>query len=191
VSLAGDGAGTSNSGTVAVTNDVGLHHVIGTHSLAGSLGTNELVLWAAVEVSAETALGIAISGTDGDGGVVSGVTDEYAQRLRIDEDVVIVMLEDLEDLGVSFVAVDLLGQRNRLSVNDGGVDVMEFNLVFTHQDGNIELISGGLAAEDNISWLFGTISTDQSGALGHIGVVSEVVESLNCSRCNITIAVYS
>lgn len=122
---------------------------------------------------------------------MTSVTNEQAQRLRQDEDVVIIVLVDLEDLWIRIRSEDLVRKSDWLSVNSGGVQVVEFNLVFTKEDGDSELVVGDLLSKNKVSWGISTISRDESWALRHIGVVGEIVISLDSTRSNITVAVDS
>lgn len=146
---------------------------------------------ATVEISTETALGSAVPGAQGDSRVVSSVADEQAQRLGQDENVVLIVLVDLEDLGICVRGPDLVGKGDGMAINGGGVQVVEFNLVFTKMDGDSELVVGDLVSKNKVSWGVGTVSRDESWAFRHIGVVGEVVISLDSTRSNITIAVNS
>jgi hypothetical protein len=159
--------------------------------LAGRLGTGHFIVVATVKVTTDTALSAAVPGAQGDGRVVSSVTDEHAQLLRQDENVVIIVLVDLEDLWICVRGVDLVGKSDSLSINGGGVQVVEVNLVFTKVDGDSELVVGDLVSKNNVSWGIGTVSRDESWALRHITVVGKIVISLDSVRSNITVAVDS
>jgi hypothetical protein len=63
--------------------------------------------------------------------------------------------------------------------------------VFTKVDGDSELVVGDLVSENKVSWGLGTVSRDEGWAFRHIGVVGEVVISLDSTRSNITVAVNS
>jgi hypothetical protein len=94
---------------------------LGLQVLAGLFGTSHFVVVATVEVSTETALGSAVPGSKSDSRVVFSVTNEQAQRLGQDENVVIIVLEDLEDLGICVRAPDLVGKGDSMTINGGGV----------------------------------------------------------------------
>lgn len=171
--------------------NVCLHHILRLKVLAGLLGTSHFVVIATVKVAADTALGSAVPGSQSDGGVMFSVTDEQAQRLRQDKHVVLIVLVDLEDLWICVRGENLVGKSDSLSINDGVVQVIEFNLVFTKMDGDSELVVGDLVSKNKVSWGVGTVSRDESWTFRHISVVGEVVISLDSTRSNITVAVDS
>lgn len=181
----------SNSGTVAVADDVCLHHVLGLQVLAGGFGTGEVIVWATVEVTADTALGSAVPGANSDSRVVSSVTDEHAQLLGQDEDVVLIVLVDLEDLGIFIRGEDLVAKSDFLSINGGVIHIVEVNLVLTKVDGDSELVVGDLVSKNKVSWGVGTVSRDEGWAFRHISVVGDIVISLDSTRSDITVAVDS
>jgi len=152
----------ANSGAVSITDDESLHHTVGLQVLAGLFRSSHFIVWATVKVTADTALSSTVSGAQSDGGVVSGVTDENAQRLREDEYIVFIVLVHLEDLGVTVRVENLVSKGNRLSINGGGVQVVELNLVLTHVDGDSKFVVGNLVSQNKVAWLIGTVTTEES-----------------------------
>jgi len=181
----------ANSSAVSITDNVSLHHAIGLQVLAGLLRSSHFIVVATVEVSANTALSSTVSGAQSDGCVVSGVTDENAQGLREDEYVVLIVLVDLEDLGVTVWVDNLVSKINLLSVKGGVVHVVNFNLVFAHEDGDSNLVIGNFVSQNKVARVLGTVTTEECWALRHVSVVGKVVISLNGTRSNITVAVDS
>lgn len=96
---------------------------------------------------------------------MSSVSDIDAEGLAENEDVVIVMLVDLEDLGVSLRGDDLVSQSNVLSVKGDLGQVVDFNRVLSHDNLNSEFVVGDLLSKNNVSWLVTAVSRDESGAL--------------------------
>jgi len=143
--------GTDTS-TVAIADNVSLHHALGRQVLARLLRASQFVVVASVKVSTDSTLSSTVSGSQSDSSVVLSVADVNAQGLGEDEDVVFIVLVDLEDLGVSFVVDDLVGKSNRLSINGDRAQVVDVNLVFTEVGGDSKLVVGSLVSENKVSW---------------------------------------
>lgn len=185
------GANASNSGAASFTDDVSLGHVNWSQVLAGGGRSSEVVLSATVKVSAKTALCGTESGSDGDGRVVAGISDEKTQRSGQKENVVLVVLVDLEDLGVSLWEDKFFREGLRFSIDDDVVHVIEFDLVFSSHDLKTKFVVGNFLSKNGEPWLLSAVSRDKSVTFGHISKVGSVVEGLDGMWGNITVSVNS
>jgi len=122
---------------------------------------------------------------------VTGVPDGNAQGLGEEEDIVLIVLVDLEDLGIRFRSNNFFGKWDRFSIDDDIVHVVQLDLVFSHHDCDSELVVGDLLTQNDISWFLSTISSNEGWAFGQISEISPVVESLDGVRSDITISVDS
>jgi len=78
-------------------------------------------VWATVIVSTKTTLCASVTASNGDGRVVTSVSDVQTEWLRHDEYIVLIVLVDLEDLRICVWSPNLIGKSDIMSINVGGV----------------------------------------------------------------------
>jgi len=122
---------------------------------------------------------------------MTSVSDGKTERTTEDEDIVLVVLVDLEQFGVSVGEEEFLRKRMRFSVNENVVHVIELNLVFSGQDLDSKLVVGDLLTQNDVPWLVGTVSGKEGVAFRDIGVVGVVVVGLDGVRGHVTVSIDS
>jgi len=181
----------SDTSTSSFPDNVSLGHVSGVEVLASGVWSGEFVFTASIEVTAKTTGSSTEPTSNADGGVVTSVSDHQAERFADEEDVLVVVLVDLENLGVTIGNDDLLGQSMRFSIDDNIVHVVELNLVFSSKNLETKLVIGNLLSEDGEPWLLRAVSRDEGVALREVSEVGGIIVGLDSMRSNITVSVNS
>lgn len=122
---------------------------------------------------------------------MTSVSDEHTERLTEQEDVVLVVLVQFEDFGITLWGYDLVTQDNWLSINFDVVQVIEFDGVLSHNYLNSEFVVADLLSKYNKPWLVAAVSRDESFAFRKVSEISSVVVGLDGMRSNITISIDS